>query len=125
MKRSTWILIITGVACSVIGVVCMIAAAAKLADMGYKYSDGKTFTFDADTFPWGQNYNDSGDKVNVNLPFIDVQVDGDKVDVNLPGIDVNVDDNTGKVNVKIGDETDATTSTDAAEGSDATETTAP
>ena len=127
MKKSTTILIIAGVTCTIIGVGCTIAAVAKASDLGYDFAKdnnrGDVITWHIDSNTWDDSEY-SNDKVSVHLPFFDVNVDGDKVDVNLPGMKVNVDEN-GKVDVKISDETNTSTSesaTDTSTSQSATDT---
>ena len=111
MKKSTIILIITGVLCTIGSVVCIIAATVKLADMGIDLAqtniNGQEFVWDThDNWTYYSSTDDNGDttpeNVDVNLPFLNVHVNDDKVEVNMPGIQVNVDDDTDKVSVKIG-----------------------
>jgi hypothetical protein len=143
MKRSTIILIITGVLCTIGAVICIIAAAAKLTNMGVDFAktsiNGHEYVWntgdDANGWKWNWNSDETGgsgtlsdgtsandalpdgtssanstNKVDVNLPFLNVQVDEGNVHVNLPGIKVDVDDSSDKVNVKIGgDATPAST----------------
>ena len=140
MKRSTIILIITGVLCTIVSVICIISAAFKLADMGINFAEtninGHEFVWDTDS-DWGCSsktagettiaggtitYDDSSENVDVNLPFLTVHVEDGSVNVDMPGIKVDVDDGTNKVHVKIGDE-EASSTTAAGQTQDTTETT--
>jgi len=123
MKKSTLILTITAAACSVIGVVCMVAAVAKMPELADKYFQGDDFTWgewDGEGCYWGVDKDASGDNVRVHLPFMDVVVTDGNVDVNMPGLDVSVDEDTGEVDVDYNDETAVTDTTDV---TDTTETT--
>jgi len=135
MKKTTIVLIITGVMCTLISVICIIAAAVKLADMGITFAqtsvNGEEFVWNTDgNWDWNYQSSDSDnsdssapENVDVNLPFLHVDVDGDNVHVNLPGIQVDVNDKTNKVTVKIGDETlaaDSSQSTDASAPAEST-----
>lgn len=140
MKRSTIILLITGVLCAIISVICIISAAVRLADMGINFADtninGHEFVWDTNN-EWGcvsktagetttaggsVTYDDSSENVDVNLPFLTVHVEDGNVVVDMPGINVDVDDSTNKVHVKIGDE-EATSTASAEHAQETTETT--
>ena len=136
MKKSTIILIITGVLCTIVSIVCICAAAVRLADLGVTFAEtninGRNFVWDSyddwedwstdGTWESGWSYDDtSSENVDVNLPFVKVHVNEENVQVSLPGILVDVNEDTDKVNVKIGGEDTATT-TAAASTQDAAET---
>ena len=127
MKKSTIILIITGVLCSIVSIVCICAAAVRLADLGVSfaetningreyvwdsYDDGNSWSTD-NTWDSESSYDGtSSENVDVNLPFVNVHVNKDNVQVSLPGILVDVNEDTDKVSVKIGgDETPVTETT--------------
>ena len=133
MKKSTIILIITGVLCSIVSIVCICAAAVRLADLGVSFAEtninGRNFVWDSsedweDWEDWSTDetwenewsYDDtSSENVDVNLPFVKVHVYEENVQVSLPGILVDVNEDTEKVNVKIGvDDTDTTPASAAA-----------
>jgi len=136
MKKTTIVLIITGVMCTLISVICIIAAAVKLADMGITFAqtsvNGEEFVWNTDgNWDWNYQSSDSDnsdssapENVDVNLPFLHVDVDGNNVHVNLPGIQVDVNDKTNKVTVKIGDETLAADSSQSPDVSSPAEGTA-
>lgn len=125
MKKSTIILIITGVLCSIVSIVCICAAAVRLADLGVSFAEtninGREYVWDSnndwdswstdDTWDNEWSFDDTNsENVDVNLPFLNVHVNEDNVQVSLPGILVDVNEDTDKVNVKIGgDETGTTT----------------
>jgi len=126
MKKSTIILIITGVLCTVASVVCIVVASVQLADKGISFAqtsaNGQEFVWDKnDKWDWNWHYdasdtahpdNTSDENVDVNLPFLTVHVDGDNVQVNLPGMNIDVNEETNKVSVKIeGNDTPATETT--------------
>jgi len=115
MKKSTIILIITGVLCTIASVVCIVVASVQLADKGISFAqttvNGQEFVWDNnDNWDWNWHYdasdaadhdNTSSENVDVNLPFLTVHVDGDNVQVNLPGMNIDVNEETNKVSVKI------------------------
>lgn len=115
MKKSTIILIITGVLCTIASVVCIVVASVQLADKGISFAqttvNGQEFVWDTnDNWNWNWDYqtndakdpdNTSQENVDVNLPFMTVHVDGDNVQVNLPGMNIDVNEKTNKVSVKI------------------------
>ncbi len=118
MKKSSIVLIITGVLCTIGAIICISAAAVMVADLGINLAqttvNGHEFVWDEDSF-WGcdtYDYRDdseadmyaSDETVEVDLPFLHVFVDGEEVEVFLPGINITVDEDTDKVHVKIGGE---------------------
>lgn len=126
MKKSTIILIITGVLCTIASVVCVVVASVQLADKGISFAqttvNGQEFMWDKnDTWNWNWHHdasdatdsdNISSENVDVNLPFLTVHVDGDNVQVNLPGMNIDVNEETDKVSVKIeGNDTPVTETT--------------
>jgi len=124
MKKSTIVLIITGVLCTIASVVCIVVASVQLADKGISFAqttvNGQEFVWDTnDNWNWDYHANDAADpdntsseNVDVNLPFLTVHVNGDNVQVNLPGMNIDVNGETNKVSVKIdGDNTPVTETT--------------
>jgi len=118
MKKSTIVLLITGVLCTIISISCFIAAAVILTGKGF---DLAQTTIEDPNFEWDtedgwlvihdykdSEYYDDAEKVDVNLPFLQVHVDGDDVKVSMPGLNVDVDENSDKVNVYFGETTVAT-----------------
>ena len=124
MKKSTIVLLITGVLCTIISISCFIAAAVILTGKGVNLAQT---TIEDPNFDWdtedgwlvihdykdseyydGSEYYDDTEKVDVNLPFLQVHVDGDDVKVSMPGLNVDVDENSDKVNVYFGETTVAT-----------------
>jgi len=135
MKKSTIILIITGVLCTIASVVCIIVASVQLADKGINFAqttvNGQEFVWDTnDNWNWDYHANDAADpdntsseNVDVNLPFLTVHVDGDNVQVNLPGMNIDVNEQTNKVSVKIeGNDTPSTETTIPSDSAAATST---
>ena len=124
MKKSTVILIITGVLCTIVSVICIVVASVQLADKGLSFAqttvNGHEYVWDSnDNWNWHYDASDAADtdstspeNVDVNLPFLTVHVDGDNVQVNLPGMNIDVNDKTNKVSVKIeGNDTQVTETT--------------
>ena len=137
MKKSTIVLTLVGVLCTIGAVICIIAAAVKLTNMGVDFAktsiNGHEYVWNTGDAKNGWNWSwntdetygstlpdrdtteetfgsDSTGNVDVVLPFLNVQVNDGNVHVNLPGIKVDVDDSSDKVKVNIGgDATQAST----------------
>ena len=133
MKKSTIILIITCVMCTIASVVCVIVASVQLADKGINFAqttvNGQEFVWDKNNnWDWHNAASDDADpdntsseNVDVNLPFLTVHVNGDNVQVSMPGLNIDVNEETDRVSVNIGgDDTQLTETTIPSDSSAAT-----